>query len=150
MARAISTDPHMNFRFGVRHKRGEPWLGFCTVSITPDKAGNGPGTIEFSKHYGEELIAFMNNPSTTLNIGIGHISEERNCLDPKSQIDLYGVVPKDCRMMGPIKLDAKGGQEEVGTSVLIVHTSMRYERAVFYPKSDERLSRAKARRPIVM
>ena len=150
MARAIHLDPHMNFRFGVRHERGQPWLGFCSVSIVPDKAGNGPGTVEFTKAYGTELIEFMNNPATTLNIGLFHISEERGCPNPKSQIDLYGVSPKNCRMMGPIKLDAKGGQEAGGSSILIVEIAMRYERAIFYPKDDERPPVVKASAPIYM
>jgi hypothetical protein len=108
MSQAVQTDPFMNFRFGVRHDRNPPWIGFTEVYIVPNVAGGGGGVLHLRKHLGSDFINFMNDVGSQLNIGVFHISEKNGCPDPRLQIDLRGVRWADGEL-GPIKLDAKGG-----------------------------------------
>jgi len=137
VARSISRDPYHNFRFGVRFEQGHPWLGFQEVTITPDKLKGGPGTIRFTKAYGPELDEFLSSDHTRLNIGLWHITEELGSADPASQMEFFGVQPKQSQM-GPIRLDARGGMDEDHkTSVLLVEIKMRYQRMVMSPMGVE-------------
>ena len=153
MARSINTDPYHNFRFGVRFEQGQPWLGFQEVTITPDKLKDGPGTIRFTKAYGPELDEFLSSTCTRLNVGLWHITEELGSADPASQMDFFGVQPRQCQM-GPIRLDARGGMDEDHkTSVLLVEIKMRYQRMKMSPMGIEgRFCPApvKATRPPIM
>lgn len=134
MARAIQTDPHMNFRFGVRHNRISPWIGFSEVYIVPALNGKG-GVLHLRKHLGSDFINFMNEVGSQLNIGVFHISEEHDCADPRLQIDLHGVRWADGEL-GPIKLDAKGGdprEQVLQTEVVFefAHMTIRDQNASF-------------------
>ena len=125
MARAVETDPYMNFRFGVRLDETSPWVGFSEVIVDPDGLGGSGGTVTLKKAVGEEFINFVNSLKGRVNIGIFHITEETGCPDPMTQIDLYGVTGTRV-VMGSIVLDAMGGAAE--EQVLVTDFAMVYER----------------------
>jgi hypothetical protein len=134
MARAVQTDPHMNFRFGVRHNRISPWVGFTEVYIVPALNGKG-GTLHLRKQLGSDFMNFMNDVGSQLNIGVFHLSEEIGCPDPRLQIDLHGVRYTDGEL-GPIKLDATSrypNEQVLQTEVVFEfeHMEMRDGNAAF-------------------
>ena len=127
MARAISTDPYMNFRFGLRLGPKMPWIGLTKMLITPTGIARNAGTIRLEKAFGEELIELMNAGKTDVNIGVFHIQEERPCDNPEFQIDLFGVNFSSARL-SPIQFDAMGGREDQTTGVLLGELVASYDR----------------------
>ena len=137
MARAVETDPLMNFRFGVRLDESSPWIGFSVVEIVPHKIGASSGTVRFEKCLGSEFIEFLESVTDRINIGIFHRTEEIGCAEPESQIDLYGVRVNNL-VLGSIKFDASGGSVE--RQVLSTDVTMDYERMVIRAKGGASLS----------
>lgn len=166
MARAIGTDPYMNFRFALRTARGEPWIGFSSISIMPEKPGSGAGTVELEKAWGEEFVSLLDLGKTGLNIGIWHITEAfgEHAEEPSFQIDLHGADFRQA-CVGQIWLDAMGQQKRDArgekpdhsqwTSVMVGKIKLPYERADFYVKETSFKGRpgdsvARTNRPIIM
>jgi hypothetical protein len=145
MARAIETDPHMNFKFGVRHDERSPWVGFTAVDIVPGVAGS-KGVLHLKKRLGHDFIDFLNQVGDRLNIGIFHISEGFPCDNPRFQIDLYGLSRKDMEM-GTIRLDAKGGPAD--QQVLQTDIVMTFDRMVMRDKDSNYESAVVRRQPMV-
>lgn len=145
MARAISTDPYMTFRFALRLSRESPWIGFSAIEVCPEAPGCGAGSLKLEKSMGEEFLSIMKLGKTNLNIGIFHISEALNpaCADPDFQIDIHGANFTKL-MMSPIVLDAmarkqrqaRGDKEppEPNSAVLLATIRVPYDRADFHIK----------------
>lgn len=163
MARAIQLDPYMNFRFGLRLSREDPWIGFTAIGIYPDQVGNGGGTLELEKAMDEEFIRLMSLGKTSVNIGIFHFTEEWPNDNPRFQIDLHGVAFNEAHARG-IKLDAMPssqrrdrGEEPADprTGVLLSSMSVRYDHCDWYVKETSFKGRpggsvAKTIRPVIM
>lgn len=163
MARAIHLDPYMNFRFGLRLSREDPWIGFTAIGIYPDQTGTGSGRLELEKAMDEEFVKLMDLGKRSVNIGIFHITEEWPSDDPQFQIDLHGVAFNEA-FMGGIKLDAmsRTARKERGdapadhrTGVLLTSLSVSYDRCDWYVKETSLKGRpggpvARTSRPVVM
>jgi len=155
MARAVSTDPYMNFRFGLRLTKDSEWLGFSAIGISPNKPGQGPGTLELEKTLGEEFISLLNLGKTGLNIGIWHIAEEFGGKDPDFQIDIHGADFGNATM-GQICLDAMSRQKRESrdekvdprTRVLLSKLTVPYERLDMYVKETSFKGGQTGQRPV--
>ena len=165
MARAISTDPYMDFRFGLRLDSESAWIGLSAISITPKDPGSGAGSLALEKAWGEELLTLLNLGKTNVNIGIWHISEDFGGKDPEFQIDVHGVDFQQA-MIGQINLDAMSATKRLShpdtsreearkTRVLLGSITMDYDRCDFYIKETsfkgkpQRSVVSKARPPIM-
>ncbi len=166
VARAVETDPYMNFRFGLRTSRDSDWIGFSAIGINPTEPGSGAGKLELEKAWGEEFLALLNLGKTNLNIGIWHITEDfaGHKDEPSCQIDLHDVDFRRA-LMSQIWLDAMGQQKRENrglkvehpqwTSVMLGKLTVPYGRADFHVKETSFKGRtngavAKTNRPIVM
>ena len=112
MARAVETDPPMNFRFGLRIGGENGWRGFQRIEVEPSGHPSGPGVVHLEKALEPELLELVNlRGSQRAVIAVFHITDEMNGDEPLHRITLTGLRPERSKM-DKIILDAHGRDGE--------------------------------------